>query len=519
MNDEQVVGEKEDPYMQNGASLSRSILVAGLITGVLADMLLRATPWGLNLLIWVLAPVASTLVLARRDRSTRESYLVRLGAGAAAFAAGFVWRDSSVLVGLDIIALFGLFSLGSLRTALRSVRSASLWEYTISSFSSGFASAFGMFPLLINDIKWKPNASVFRSRPVVAIGRGVLLALPLILVFGWLFAGADPVFGNLVGKAFNINMDFPDLLVHLLIITACCWCAGGYMRRVLANVGVPPDEAAGRSRPTLGVVDISVALGLVNILFLAFVLVQFRYFFGGGERVQTVAGLTYSEYARQGFFELVAVAALALPVLLAADWLAKKQSRQDEILFRSMAAILIGLLFVIMISAMERMFLYLREYGQTELRTYTTAFMAWLALLFLWFAATVLRGRRDRFAFGAVLSGFAIIGILHLANPDAMIVRTNAGRAACGRSFDVAYNTSLSADSVPELVRDIGLLRSEDQARVARSLLDNWSAPKGDWRTWNSDRAAAVHAVQRARPVLEGYAAATYTKPISAAVR
>jgi hypothetical protein len=149
------------------------------------------------------------------------------------------------------------------------------------------------------------------------------------------------------------------------------------------------------------------------------------------------------------------------------------------------------------------MSLYLREYGQTELRTYTTAFMAWLAILFLWFGATVLRGRRDRFAFGAMLSGFAIIGILHLANPDAMIVRTNTARAASGRTFDVAYNTSLSADSVPELVRDIGLLRSEDQAKVARSLLDHWSTPETDWRTWNSDRTAAVRSVQQSQSMLE----------------
>src|SRR5262249_51282696 len=265
-------------------------------------------------------------------------------------------------------------------------------------------------------------------------------------------------------------------------------------------------------------VDIAVALGLVNILFLAFVVVQFRYFFGGGERVQSVAGLTYSEYARRGFFELVAVAALALPVLLAADWFAKKESRQDEMLFRSMAAILISLLFVIMASAFQRMFLYLREYGQTELRTYTTAFMVWLALLFLWFAATVLRGRRDRFAFGAVVSGFAMVLILHFANPDAMIVRTNAARAASGRGFDVVYNSSLSADSVPELVRDIGLLRSDDQTMVARFLLNRWSRPQGDWRTWNTDRAAALHAVQDSRPLLEQLAAGGQQVAVSAGI-
>ena len=50
---------------------------------------------------------------------------------------------------------------------------------------------------------------------------------------------------------------------------------------------------------------------------------QVRYFFGGEELVQAVTGLTYAEYARRGFFELVAVAALLLGVLLAVDWLAR----------------------------------------------------------------------------------------------------------------------------------------------------------------------------------------------------
>src|SRR5262249_51859945 len=180
--------------MDSGARLSRSILAAAVITGILADLLLRATPWGLNLLLWIFAPVVSTLFLARRDRSTRETYLVRLGAGAAVFAAGLVWRDSSVLIGLDIIALFAVFSLGSLREALASVRSASLWECTTACLSSGFASAFGMAPLLMTDIKWKPRVSALRSRQVLAVGRGVALALPLIIVFGVLLAGAAPAF-------------------------------------------------------------------------------------------------------------------------------------------------------------------------------------------------------------------------------------------------------------------------------------------------------------------------------------
>jgi hypothetical protein len=373
-----------------------------------------------------------------------------------------------------------------------------------------------MFPLLLKDSKWKPLGSGTSSKGAIAIGRGLFLGAPLVIVFGLLLAGADPVFEKLVGNVFDVNV--PDLVAHLLIMLVGAWMTGGYLRRALTNPDVTVEESTERAsrKPPFGAIEIAIPLGLLNALFFIFVVVQFRYFFGGGERVRSIAGLTYSEYARRGFFELVAVAALALPVLLIADWLVLKESRRDQVLFRSMAAVLIVLLFVIMASAIQRMFIYLREYGQTELRIYTTAFMAWLAILFGWFVATVLRGRRNRFALGAMLSGLAIILMLHLINPDAMMVQVNAHRAAHGRSFDVCYNTSLSADSVSELVRDIGWLRQEDQCRVARSLLDNWSEPKGDWRTWNMDRAAAVRAVQDSRLLLEGLVATDHNEPTTA---
>ena len=71
----------------------------------------------------------------------------------------------------------------------------------------------------------------------------------------------------------------------------------------------------------------------------------------------------------------------------------------------------IALLFVIMASAFERMRLYQAEYGLSEQRLYPTAFMGWLAVVFVWFCLTVLRGHRERFAFGAMVAGFLLIAI------------------------------------------------------------------------------------------------------------
>src|SRR3712207_1338717 len=98
------------------------------------------------------------------------------------------------------------------------------------------------------------------------------------------------------------------------------WVSAGLLW--VALVARNPDSLA-FPRPaalSLGIVEVGVILGLLDALFLAFVAVQVRYLFGGAERVVETAGLTYAEYARRGFFELVTVTALVLPLLLLAHW-------------------------------------------------------------------------------------------------------------------------------------------------------------------------------------------------------
>lgn len=242
---------------------------------------------------------------------------------------------------------------------------------------------------------------------------------------------------------------------------------------------------------SLGIIEVAVVLGLLNALFFSFVVVQLRYFFGGAEVVMTSAGLTFAEYARRGFFELVWVTALALPLLLAAHWLLKKENPAHERIFRALAGVKLLLLFVIMASAIVRMRLYQSEYGQTELRLYTTAFMGWLAVVLVWFALTVLRGERRRFACGALVSALVIVGALHFVNPDSVIVRTNAALAGRGRVFDACYASTLSADAAPALVEVLPSLRAEERGVLADNLLARWAQGRGDWRTWNRSRAGA----------------------------
>ena len=101
------------------------------------------------------------------------------------------------------------------------------------------------------------------------------------------------------------------------------------------NIGESPTPQAVKAEPVrLGIVEIGVTLGLLNLLFFAFVLLQLRYFFGDATLVQDSEGLTFSEYYRRGFFELVTVAALVLPLLLGLHWLLRKGNPAHERVFR-----------------------------------------------------------------------------------------------------------------------------------------------------------------------------------------
>ncbi|MHB8652622.1 MAG: DUF4153 domain-containing protein [Terriglobia bacterium] len=486
--------------MNEHTRLGLKILTGAALLGVLGDALLRVIPWGINIPLWAAALAVTVLALApfRREALAGGGYWLLVPA--AFFSACVAWRDSPLLKMLDIFALIIALSLLMLRAQGKKLRHAGLLEYALGSFITVLDVMFSPVVLLLKDIDWKELRSHRASQPALAVGRGILFSIPPVLIFGGLLVGADPVFEALIKN--TLHLSFFDLLSHCFLAAFFAWVVGGFLRGMLLGKEADLVAANAPSLPTLGITETSIVLGLVDALFFAFVLVQLRYFFGGSELVMKTTGLTYADYARRGFFELVAVAALVLPLLLVVHWLLRKDNKKSERIFRVLAGAQILLLFVIMASALERMRLYEQEFGLTELRLYTTAFMGWLAVVFVWFGFTVLRGNRKPFVFGALIVGYVLIAALQVLNPDALIARTNIARAIEGRKFDAGYAGWLSADAVPTLVQALphlgpSALNSDDRCKLSTRLLTHWAAPgENDWRTWSLSCSEAIQAVK-----------------------
>jgi len=106
-------------------------------------------------------------------------------------------------------------------------------------------------------------------------------------------------------------------------------------------------------------------------------------------------------------------------------------------------------------------------------------------LVFGWFAATVLRGRRSRFAPGALAGACLVLLALNLVNPDALMARTNLARAVAGRPLDAAYVARLSADALPTLLRLLPALSPPERCAISAALLARWNPELHSGARWN----------------------------------
>jgi hypothetical protein len=483
----------------------RAVFVAGLVLGVAGDILLRSDGrQGLNIFLLFAGLGAAVWALSRRARLalSREA-LVTLGVGVA-FAATLVLRASESLQFLAFLAAAVAFALPALRAGgawLRRSAVSHQIEAVVGAATNGIAGAFRLIGAALAGRSGQraPAAGSgepgeTHRHPAWAVLRGLLLAIPFLFLFGALFMSADRIFADIVTDVFRL--DFEEIASHLLVTVVLSWLACGYLTGFLTGtrpVGLPD---AFRTRPPVGIVEIGIALALVDLLFAGFVGVQFHYLFGGSGLVEVTPGLTYAEYAREGFGQLALACALVLPSLLAADWLLHPRPRRDDLVFRLLGGLLLLLLLVIVASALQRVRVYQAAYGLTESRFYGALFLGWLTLLTVWFAATVLRGRRERFAFPALVSGFAFVALLLAVNPDVRIARTNLERAGdvstvtdlSGEGVDARYLASLSADAVPTLMDALTDLPAQPRCVLARGLLERWgpdATREPDWRSWN----------------------------------
>jgi hypothetical protein len=461
-------------------SVARRVLLGGLALGLLAEVMLDGPAFGIGV------PIVVTAILlvgwsGRRSGRALDPLDAWLPVGAIVLVALVAVRGDPFLAGLDsvlAVALTGA-SLAAMSGLAVTRRSASV---------IAMMAAWGVEAMLVGAARAIDRTKAtreWRLGPVPAwvapVARGLVIGLPLGLIFVVLFASADPIFRDTIADLLGFRVDLGDLPGRALFTLAAAWLSAGMIS--IAAAGLPDLEraslgAAARTGPltvarSLGLPEALVILAVIDIVVGAFVGLQVAYLFGGLDTLEA-AGITYAQYARRGFFELVAAACLASTVVVVLEAMVERRSRA----YLTALVALVALTGLVLVSASMRLGLYQAAYGWTELRLYVLAAIVTMGAGLVVMLGLVLtdQSRWLGHAF-AVLGLVSLVG-LNLVAPAAFVAARNIERVMDpslvppdGHSgLDAEYLAVLPDDAIPVMVDALPRLPAHEASEVLALL-------------------------------------------------
>jgi len=341
------------------------------------------------------------------------------------------------------------------------------------------------------------------NRALLKVVLGLLISVPVLALILWLLSSADMVFKNLF-----INMPVLTIFKHFVIImlvfiySACFIWA---LLKAISERGAAVVPAKRNWKQFIDPVVLITILVLVNAVYGIFSVIQFAYLFGGNSFILP-SSLTYAEYARRGFAELVVVTLINFAIVGLGLTFVKKQSGKIFNFIRSLLTLLVVFTFIMLVSAFYRMVVYEQAYGFTYLRIFVQAFM--VMLFFIFIINFIYIWHRNL----AVIKAYFIVAlsvyiVLNFANVDRIIASNNIERYNRTKSIDEEYLGQLSYEAVPVITNFLKDIKESPDARqkeITDSILQNLRQDKEsllkhkNWQSFNISKNRALEILESA---------------------
>lgn len=297
---------------------------------------------------------------------------------------------------------------------------------------------------------------------------GILITVPILITVLLLLASADAVFSNVLHRTLDwlyVPQDLPGILFMAVFAFFASYCGIAY----LGKRKMKTDAGAGSAEP-LPFVIVSAAVLMVYIIFSA---VQVFYLFL--QKGSLPEGMTYADYAHQGFYQLLVVCIFNMILVVACT-----ERLRDSALLKGLLAGISACTYVMIASAAYRMVLYIGAYDMTFLRLFVLFALAVMALLMAGVTVCIFRPGFPLFRYE-----LAVVTVLYLAfsfaHPDCWVARYNIAAA----NEDFIYLKELSADSVPAFAGNEELMEQADRKLFYLESMGS------DFRKFNFSRAEA----------------------------
>lgn len=417
---------------------ARYFLLLSLALGaVFALLFVNAFALGLNAALLAAAMAAATL-LALGKLGLREK------------KRDIFWSISLVLLGLSIawtanymtqnVSFLGLF-LAELLWLMNAFADILSWR-----FGRVVSGGFRLIGRIITHLgePFRHMSALRRGggKNVRSVLLGIVIAVPLVWIVVSLLASADAAFGALMERMFGswsvsktvltvIRVIFYTLIPALIFYSA------------LAAQTERSDFPAREKRRASAVVAVTFT-GALAIVYAVFCGIQIAVLFAGDVSALP-AGMTYAEYAREGFFQLLLVSGINVVLIITAQ----RRFVSSKAL-RALLVFLTACTYLMEASSAMRMMLYVNAYGLTYLRLLVLWFLALLALILGAAVYTVFHENFRLFRF-TLIACMALWLVFAFARPDAIAARYNLARHGIDDTTETQIVYESSSDAVGAL--------------------------------------------------------------------
>ncbi len=449
---------------QHNARVSITIALAAAAAAVGFHFLFFKYQYGIAFALFmvILVAVVHVLTIISGKRGNLWAYIfivpLILSLTAEILHASMVVRGAGFVIAVGSLTFFTYWFTAP---RIRFWDTQSLWPTSL--FTESFF-PFPRFGQFVNElIKGKKHTSKILT--------GVAIAIPFLLVIGLLFVSADAFIQKTLNDFFSAQ-NLQQSIVRAIwdIVAFVFFASGGW---------VIVSRLIDQRRPVhhaynyhLDHVVATTFLVLLNILFAIFIGFQIVYFFGGQDFIQA-QGITYSDYAREGFFQLLWVSVIVVGIIAGVY----RYTGMKHWLIRGFSILLALQTGVVIVSALRRMMLYIDAYGLSVQRFWATyGIYVIAAVLLIGIIAIIGNVAYDHVVKAVSVLVLIVASVSLLMNVEGIVADYNVNRYLSGKTdkMDVWYLISLSSDALPSVVRlaqeregmDIGSRANQKYSRI-----------------------------------------------------
>lgn len=355
--------------------------------------------------------------------------------------------DDGRIIALNKLGIF-LLTISFLLATLYDTGKWKLGKY-LGAICQTMFMAIGELDRPFRDAHWYTRNKMQRKNSkVMYIVLGMVIALPIFMVVLPLLVSADAVFRNMTEKLLE-NLHLGNIL-QVLFMWAFMFLASYCIMSYLCKKQIRPEVKDGRRGEPIIAITIAT---LLTLLYLVFSVIQIVYLFVGNMTLPS--GYTYAEYAREGFFQLLAVSVLNLIFVL----IGLGCFRESKVL-KGILTVMSLCTYIMIASSAMRMIIYIRWYYLTFLRIFVLWSLAVLFLIFTGIIISVIKEGFPLFRYSMVIVTLCYM-VLSFSHPDYWIARVNVAstdmetRSAFfeGEAYnDYRFLSRLNADAAPVLI-------------------------------------------------------------------